>query len=93
MGRFRGNGFGLHDTIGNVWEWCRDGYGDYDTAAAEGDWERQMQGASSRVRVFRGGCFLNAAAEVRSACRIITTPAFRGYALGLRAARVIEPAP
>ena len=29
VGRFRANPFGLHDVIGNLWEVCRDHYGQY----------------------------------------------------------------
>jgi formylglycine-generating enzyme required for sulfatase activity/tRNA A-37 threonylcarbamoyl transferase component Bud32 len=85
-GSFRANGFGLHDVHGNVWEWCRDGYGPYTDPVRPGDGERQV---SSRFRVSRGGSFSLSASSARSACRSADTPVTRNDYLGLRPARVI----
>jgi formylglycine-generating enzyme required for sulfatase activity len=34
VGTFKANAFGLHDMIGNVWQWCDDSFGAYDKDAA-----------------------------------------------------------
>lgn len=62
-----GNGFGLDDMHGNVWEWCQDRWHDsYKGAPVDASaWE---EGASEH-RVIRGGSFGDAARYARSACR------------------------
>src|SRR5262249_56578735 len=53
VGSYRPNGFGLHDTAGNVWEFVQDRYGGYDLPVSPGDGERQAP--QSAPPVFRGG--------------------------------------
>jgi formylglycine-generating enzyme required for sulfatase activity/serine/threonine protein kinase len=89
VGSFRANAFGLHDVIGNVLEWCRDGVDTYLLPTREGDGERLVSGASNRV--LRGGSFNSAAANARSSDRSSSTPENRGSNLGVRPARAITP--
>ncbi|MFQ5655704.1 MAG: SUMF1/EgtB/PvdO family nonheme iron enzyme, partial [Planctomycetota bacterium] len=84
VGSFGSNHFGLHDTHGGVWEWCRDGYGAYALPIAEGAGERQVEGPRGRVN--RGGSFRGPAVLARSAGRSDDAPGLRYDSLGLRPA-------
>ena len=86
VGSFSANGFGLHDVIGNVFEWCRDGYGLYDLDVEPGDGLRKVTAPHLRVR--RGGSYNICAGSAHSAYRIANPPDYR-FGNGVRPARVI----
>jgi formylglycine-generating enzyme required for sulfatase activity len=89
IGSYRANAFGLHDVIGNVWEWCREGYGNYRLRPREADGERHVTDTS--MRVYRGGSFANVHSVGRSAYRNAGPPELRTDNLGLRPARAVQP--
>ncbi len=85
VGEFIPNTWGLHDTLGNVWEWTQDcWHGDYEGAPEDGVvWEIKDCGA----RVVRGGSWGNRAESLRSAVRDRNNPGNRNDDLGFRLAR------
>ncbi|MFI6079846.1 formylglycine-generating enzyme family protein [Streptomyces sp. NPDC051217] len=66
------NVWGLHDMIGNIWEWCWDVY------------DPEVYGP---YRVFRGGGAYDLPRGCRASCRRRSHPAFRVDDLGFRVAR------
>ena len=71
---------GIYDLAGNVWEWCRDWYGDY-----RGEEQTDPVGPDSgSFRVLRGGAFYNCPGHLRAAYRINYVPQNRNDRIGFR---------
>jgi len=90
VGRFRPNGFGLHDMIGNVGEWCADRYEEYAQGEVRpGDGLRTTTGGTVS-HVFRGGSFLFGVNDCRSGRRLTLPPKSRSVDVGIRPTRPLK---
>jgi sulfatase modifying factor 1 len=86
VGTFKANGFGLHDMMGNAWEWCLDYYADSYAQWSSGVTDPQGP-AAGQHRVVRGGSWFGGPWYARSSARIKGEPANHGDDIGFRAAR------
>ncbi len=66
VGSYPPNAWGLHDMHGNVYEWCEDWYGSYDTNGVT----NPKGPTSGHLRVLRGGGWSSYARSCRSANRL-----------------------
>lgn len=89
VGSFGANGFGLHDMLGNVWEWTQDCW-NKDHEGAPGDGRARERGDCTR-RVIRGGAWNNGPELLRSASRSGNFTDDRRAFLGFRVARTLTP--
>lgn len=86
VGSFKPNPWGLHDMLGNVWEWVQDCRHDNYTGAptiASSAWEAKNGGDCSK-RGVRGGSWFVAVPYVCAAYRSWNSPTDKGNGIGFR---------
>ena len=83
VGQKTPNAWGLHDVLGNVWEWVEDRYGDYPGGRVT---DPRGPGLGS-LRVLRGGGWSNRARHCRTSSRSNDDPDYGYVNVGLRLLR------
>lgn len=77
------NAWGLYDTLGNVWEWCQDGYRDYTRGNIINPVGAMDDGVS---RAIRGGSWGSSERVAHAAYRYFLPPTSRLHSVGFRLA-------
>ena len=88
VGRYQANRFGLHDMIGNVFEWVEDCWNESHAGASAGAGP-QLSGDCA-LRVYRGGAWRSYPGFARSAHRANSAIELRHALIGFRVARSVE---
>ena len=87
VGKFRPNSFGLHDTLGNVWEWCSDKYGHYRQIPAVDP----TGSGRGKMHVTRGGSWYVSDSSARASARNGKSTTRATFDLGFRCAITARP--
>ncbi len=83
VGSYQANPWGVYDMHGNVWEWCEDLYGEYESAVVK-DPKGPAQGIN---RCLRGGAYFDPVTSSRTANRCWDPPDYRVQDIGFRLVR------
>ena len=88
-GSYGANVWGLHDVLGNVWEWTEDCWNEsYAGAPSDG---RAWATGNCTHHVLRGGAWFSTPRFLRSADRVRYTTDIRNNISGFRVARTLAP--
>lgn len=85
--------FGLHHMAGNVWQWCRDWYGEGFYQRPESRVTNPVDRLESGVRSERGGSWVGPIELCRTSYRRGRSPIARGRCLGFRCVGSVEDLP
>ena len=89
VGSYPANIFGVHDTVGNVWEWVEDCW-NFGYSGAPSNGSAWTTDGNCSVRVLRGGSWVSGPGGVRFASRPAKYTAYRDGSGGFRVARTLS---
>ena len=88
IGKYRPNAFGLHDMLGNLWEWTEDCWNTSNTGSPA-DGSARLSG-NCNARVLRGGSWNIYPGYLRAALRFRSDIGSRSSFVGFRVARTLS---
>lgn len=91
VGQYKANAFGLHDMLGNAWEWSNDcWHEDLTNAPLDGSSWLEEDGGQCTVRTPKGGGWTSAPSWARASARSPDGHQYRSFMLGFRLAADVE---
>lgn len=86
VGSYAANEFGLHDMVGNVWEWCTDWFNPVGTPQRAANPAGPLRGVA---RIIRGGSFISTTSQWSRGYRFQMEPERKSRFTGFRVCRTV----